>query len=238
MKTNKLKEFLKELKEFDNNTYEVNHISIRNEKNKIENAMELYNLWASWTKADAIQSWNWSDWKTNYKTHILYHSSNKWTNFEKIINFLLTNLNHTAGNEYWFDYNKKIPTHPITKSPVDYWKKVINECKSNECRLKYWKDGCGFNIEASMEMQKNPKYNFFWQHDKKEEKIFSFGKNFSKLDVLNVPDSYIFQIWTKWWWVVLDFWLRFTEYGGLVFPKENKNEIIKKLKSYWFKEKK
>lgn len=238
MKTNKLKEFLDELKQFDKDRYMINHISIRNETKKVDMADELYNLWASWNKSDAIQIWNWSDWKTHYTTHILYHSSNKWIDYDKIIKYLLKNLKHTSWNQYWFDYDKKTPTNPILKSPVNYGKDVKNECKSNECKLKYWREGCGYNIEASMEMQKNPKYNFFREHDRKEEKIFSFNKNFSKLDVLNVPDNYIFQIWTKWGWVVLDFWLRFTEYGGLVFPKENKNEIIKKLKSYWFKEKK
>jgi hypothetical protein len=238
IKTKKLSEFLCELNQINTNIHNINYISIRNEKKEIPNDKELYNLWASWWINDAIQKWKAKDWTMQYNTHLLYHFSNKNINFNKIIKYLKENLNkHTPWNEYSIDYSV-IKNIEIIKSPVNYDKPwLYNDCKSNDCREKYWPQWCWFNYEESLKMMKNSDFDFFWKHDRKEKKEYHFKKNFSWQNCIYVPDEYVFQIWNNNWKVILDFWLKFTEYWGIVFPESQMDNIIKKLKSYGFKEK-
>jgi len=58
------------------------------------------------------------------------------------------------------------------KSPVIYSfkEKFISECESQECKEKYWPQWCWYNRLASLKMQIDKKYNYFWFHDKKVKK--------------------------------------------------------------------
>jgi len=170
-----------------------------------------------------------------------------WDNLDsrdESIEYVLNYINNTKGRlKIYLSYITKEEHRGIQialweiegiKSPVNYWKEVISDCECKECKQKYWPNGCGFNNEASIKMQKDPKISFFWKHDKVKIKEFVFSEWFEGFEVLSVPDNYIFQVWVKNWGVLLDFGLQFTEYGWLRFPPENKNKIIKQLVSWGF----
>lgn len=123
-------------------------------------------------------------------------------------------------------------------SPVDYLKIVGSDCNCNDCKEKYWPKGCWYNVVESEKMQRDSSYDYFWFHDKKRKKEYELNTNFEGYDVISVPDSYVFQVWTEKVWsrhkVILGFWLQFTEYGWLRFPKEKLKDIIKQLTEWGF----